>query len=517
MTIAKKATGIAFEETMAQTPVQRWYSAKTIFITGGSGFMGKVLIEKIMYACPDVRSIYILLRSKRGKSPQARIDDWYKLPVFQRIKNEKPDVFKKLIPIQGDVTQDGLGIAIEDLKRLREETEVVFHCAATLKLEAKLKDAIEMNTVGTKRLLDICKQMKKLQVLLHMSTAFCCCDKEVLNERVYDFHHSPYDLMRLIEWMDEKSLDSITADLMKPHPNTYTYSKRLTERLVNDYYPELPLCIVRPSIVCPANKEPVEGWVDSLNGPVGIMVAGGKGVIRSMLCNGEYNAEVIPVDIAINGLITIAFTLGQMKELPKDIPVYNVTCRETKRTTWKEVLEIGKATAYEYPFEAGVWYPDGDITMNRIYHTMCVVLFHWIPAYFIDFLMFCFGQKRFMCRVQTMVTQGLELLQFFTTRQWDFKSQQYQAIANNLTPKDNELFDMDVDKIDTRDYVKRIILGGRQYCLKEPLSSLPKACMQLKALYVLDKVAKAFIIGLLLWACCSLIGMDETFRRMVWN
>lgn len=31
--------------------------------------------------------------------------------------------------------------------------------------------------------------------------------------------------------------------------------------------------------------EPVPGWVDSLNGPIGILVGAGKGVIRSMLCN----------------------------------------------------------------------------------------------------------------------------------------------------------------------------------------------------------------------------------------
>ncbi|XP_055548928.1 putative fatty acyl-CoA reductase CG5065 isoform X7 [Wyeomyia smithii] len=494
---------------MSQTPVQKWYSGKTIFVTGGSGFMGKVLLEKILYACSDIRTIYILIRPKRNKAPQARLEDWMKLPVFIRIKNEKPEVFKKLIAVQGDLSSNGLGLSHEDREKLVEETEIVFHCAATLKLEAKLKDAIEFNTTGTKRVLDLCKQMKKLQVMLHMSTAFCYCDKEVLNERVYDFHHNPYDLMRLAEWMDEKTLDQITPDLLKPHPNTYTYTKRLSECLVRDNYPQLPVCIVRPSIVCPANKEPVEGWVDNLNGPVGIMVAGGKGIMRSMLCNGEYNAEVIPVDIAINGLITIAYTMGQMKELPPEIPVYNVTCRETKRTTWKEVLEMGKATAYEYPFEAGIWYPDGDITTNKLYHTICVILFHWLPAYFIDFLMFCFGQKRFMCRLQGMVSQGLELLQFFTTRQWNFKSNQYQAIPQNLTPRDFELFDMDVDRIDTKDYIRRIVLGGRQYCMKEPLSSLPKARIQLKALYVLDKIGKAFMIWFLTWSLLSTTGLKQ--------
>lgn len=49
-------------------------------------------------------------------------------------------------------------------------------------------------------------------------------------------------------------------------------------------------------------------------GPIGIMVAGAKGVMRSMLCEAEYHAEVIPVDIAINGLIIIAQKIGTMKQ-----------------------------------------------------------------------------------------------------------------------------------------------------------------------------------------------------------
>lgn len=43
------------------------------------------------------------------------------------------------------------------------------------------------------------------------------------------------------------------------------------------------------------------------------MVAGGKGVMRSMLCEAEFTAEVIPVDQAISGLIGIGFTVGKMK------------------------------------------------------------------------------------------------------------------------------------------------------------------------------------------------------------
>lgn len=67
------------------------------------------------------------------------------------------------------------------------------------------------------------------------------------------------------------------------------------------------------SVVSPAWSEPCAGWVDSLNGPIGIMVGGAKGVIRTMLCNGEYRSEVIPVDIAINGLIAIAYKIASTK------------------------------------------------------------------------------------------------------------------------------------------------------------------------------------------------------------
>ncbi|XP_055599486.1 putative fatty acyl-CoA reductase CG5065 isoform X2 [Uranotaenia lowii] len=425
--------------------------------------------------------------------------------VFQRIVKKNPDLLKKILPIQGDVVHENLGISTKDQETLVNTIDVVFHCAATLKLESKLKDAVEMNTQGTKRIIELCKQMKKLKVMLHLSTAFCYCDKEVLNERVYDFHHNPYDVMRAVEWMDETIVDKITPHLLKPHPNTYTYTKRLAECLVRDSYPQLPACIVRPSIVVPAWEEPVQGWVDSLNGPVGIMVAGGKGVLRSMLCNPEYNAEVIPVDKAINGLIIIAYNIGQQSVKPPEVPVFNVTCRETKRTTWRDVLEIGKQVAYEYPFEAGAWYPDGDITTNKLKHQISVALFHWVPAYFIDGLMFCFGQKRFMCRVQRMISQGLDLLQFFTTRQWDFKSQQYQAIQKTLSDADAELFNMDVDQIETKEYIKRVVLGGRQFCLKEPLSSLPKARVQLKILYIVDKFAKLCLLYFLYWCLKKLV------------
>lgn len=155
---------------------------------------------------------------------------------------------KKLVPIQGDVTFDNLGLSGEQADRVCRDTNIVFHCAATLRLEANLKDAIDMNTTGTQRVLDLARKMQNLLAFIHLSTAFCYCDQEVLLEKVYDCSHDPEELIRCAKWMDVKTLDKITPDLLNPHPNTYTYSKRLAEILVQNEYPNLPVCITRPSI-----------------------------------------------------------------------------------------------------------------------------------------------------------------------------------------------------------------------------------------------------------------------------
>ena len=61
--------------------IQKFYAGKTIFITGASGFMGKVLLEKLLYSCSDVQEILILMRPKRGISGKERVENFKKLPV----------------------------------------------------------------------------------------------------------------------------------------------------------------------------------------------------------------------------------------------------------------------------------------------------------------------------------------------------------------------------------------------------------------------------------------------------
>lgn len=58
-----------------------FFTGKIIFITGGTGFLGKVLIEKFLRAVPNVGQIWLLVRNKKGRDPQDRLLDIFDNPV----------------------------------------------------------------------------------------------------------------------------------------------------------------------------------------------------------------------------------------------------------------------------------------------------------------------------------------------------------------------------------------------------------------------------------------------------
>nr|CAH7741191.1 unnamed protein product [Callosobruchus chinensis] len=288
--------------------------------------MGKILIEKLLRSCPDVGGIYVLIRQKKDQEPSKRLLEYLKNPIFDKIHSlpDSASRFQKLHYVSGDVTRTDCALSDVDIAALSEKITIVFHMAACVRFDQPLKDIVMMNVGGTRNVLDIATKFQQLKVFLHVSTSYCHLDLPELEEKIYPAKHDPWKMLEAVQWMDEEMLSSLTPVLLKGYPNTYAYAKCLTEQLVSDYSEKLPIVIARPSIVVAAYKEPIPGWVDNINGPTGILIGAGKGVIRTMHCNTKLVADIVPVDMVINSILLAAWKQG-VKQSKTGVEVYNVT------------------------------------------------------------------------------------------------------------------------------------------------------------------------------------------------
>lgn len=116
-------------------------------------------------SCPDIKQIYVLVRDKRGKVGSQRIQELLEDPIFEKMKKiVGPSYRDKLKAISGDCGITGLGMTAKDSLTLADEVDIVFHVAATVRFDEKLRLAVAINVNGTRDILDLCRQMRKLKV-----------------------------------------------------------------------------------------------------------------------------------------------------------------------------------------------------------------------------------------------------------------------------------------------------------------------------------------------------------------
>uniref|UniRef100_A0A6P4E1Y8 Fatty acyl-CoA reductase n=1 Tax=Drosophila rhopaloa TaxID=1041015 RepID=A0A6P4E1Y8_DRORH len=477
-------------------PIAQFYAGRSVFITGGTGFMGKVLVEKLLRSCPDIRNIYLLIRPKRGQEVSARLTELLNAPLFESLRQEKPKELSKVIPISGDITSEELGISEKDQNLLCRNVSVVFHSAATVKFDEKLKLSVTINMLGTKRLVELCHRMLSLDALIHVSTAYCNCDRTDVSEVIYAPPYNPDDIISLINWLPEDILDQLTPRLIGKRPNTYTFTKALAEHMLLKEAGNLPVAIVRPSIVTASLNEPFAGWVDNFNGPTGLVSALAKGMFRTMMCEKNYVADMVPVDIVINLMIAAAWRTATRKS--NNLLIYNCCTGQRNPIIWSEFVKHAMTSVRKHPLEGCLWYPTGDLRMNRPMNTLNCIAKHFLPAYILDGVARIMGKKPFVVNVQNKIAKAVECLEYFATRQWRFKDDNVHALLNTLSPKDREIFVFDVRHINWDKYVERYVLGFREFLFKQRPESLPASRKRMLRLYYLHQLTKLVAV-LLTW------------------
>ncbi|KAH7724479.1 male sterility protein [Aphelenchoides avenae] len=486
------------------------FADRSIFVTGASGFLGKVLVEKLLYSVPDIKKIYVLIRPLKGHSPRDRLDKLLQVPIFDRIRQRDESAFKKLIPVAGDLMEEELGLSQADTQLLCDDVSIVFHCAATVKFDEALRVSVKMNVVGTRRLIALCHKMPKLISVVHTSTAYANCNLQETEERVYPPPVSPEKLIEATEWMSDEMLDALEPKLLCKRPNTYTFAKALAESQLIEDAKDLPVIIVRPSIIGAMWKEPLPGWTDNFNGPTGLIAAVGKGLLTNMCGSVKSKADIIPVDIVSNALIVAASHRANLKA--DVIPVIHVSSGALNPLKWGRIVNYLQQFYLQYPLDQCYRVPSTQFHSTRTMFLINFYLKHYCPAYALDVLCRVSGRNPMFVKMYNRVWKMVETLHYFTTRGWEFRAEQLISLWSTLSDEDKKTYNFDVRQVDWDRYLFDYVMGVKLYVLREKIEDIPKAKSNLSWLKQVSLYSNAAF-----WAAVVRLAAWRRTKRQKWT
>ena len=153
-------------ESSNKSSIAEFYNGQSVFITGGTGFLGKLVVEKLLRSCPGIENIFFLIRPRHNKNVKDRHFKLENSPAFDLLREKNPQALKKIILIEGDVSCLDLGISKADQELLCEQVSIVIHTAASVGLSDSLKKAVLTNLRSLRELIKLAHRMKNLKVNL---------------------------------------------------------------------------------------------------------------------------------------------------------------------------------------------------------------------------------------------------------------------------------------------------------------------------------------------------------------
>ncbi len=339
---------------------------RTIAVTGATGFLGTAIVERLLRTVPDCEVVVLVRPGRRATATERTRREIVRNDCFDRLRREwgasfDDEIDRRLHTIAGDVAQDGLGLSDED-RAVLLSCETIIHSAAAVSFDAPLDLAVEVNLLGPARVAATLREARSaghaLPHLVAVSTAYVNSGhhgdaaEEIVTDSPFlvlpDWHgevdaarraRSDTDaasrepnrlaefakraraelgapgvalLAERAERLREQWVDDQLVTLGRSRsqalgwPDAYAYTKSLGEAALLDARGDLPVTIVRPSIVESALREPEPGWIRGFRMAEPVIISYARGLLRQFPGVPEGVIDVIPVDLVVAAILAVA-------------------------------------------------------------------------------------------------------------------------------------------------------------------------------------------------------------------
>lgn len=284
-----------------------------VLLTGCTGFVGKVVLAEMLRRREElgIDKINLLIRPRGRKSPEDRFNRLSGSRAFSLLEPGWKDYCH---PVAGDMLDDGLGLCEEDRERLESELTQIIHCAASIRFDLPIQEAASINITGALRVLEFAKSCRNLKRLVDVSTAYVTPHPGggalVVEENLVDL---PFDASEIYAEISEGRADEKELMARTGHPNTYTFTKCLAEALLSQQRENVPLTLLRPSVVSACRRRPFAGWIDSHAAYAAFISLLGAGHLRVARVNPEAALDVVPCDDVADRILSCAFDPAHQK------------------------------------------------------------------------------------------------------------------------------------------------------------------------------------------------------------
>ncbi len=370
---------VYFDEPRHAAPfsVRKALGGKSVMLIGVTGFIGKIWLANTLMSLPEIGRIYLLIRRQKSSPAHQRFEKMFEgSPVFDPLFEKYGDrlgalLAEKVEVVEGDVSLPQIGMDAEVAGRLRGELDLIINSSGLTDFNPDLRDALAVNVDSTHYLIEFIRSSKRA-ALLHLSTCYVAGQRDGrVSERLrpnytpaglanFDAEKEWYRLHDLVESAETRSNGpEVTEELkkqalLKEHaakglsgpaldnqvrknrvrwlrnylteegtkrakelgwPNTYTFTKSLAESLIAKHGADLPIAIVRPSIVETSVSMPFRGWNEGINTSASLSYLLGT-AFRQLPSNERKRLDIIPVDAVCAGMTLIGAALLERRHDP---------------------------------------------------------------------------------------------------------------------------------------------------------------------------------------------------------